>query len=503
MKLRDYQQVAFDAVRQSYREGHKAPLLVSPTGSGKTALTAEILQGVHARRNRGVFLVHRQELLRQSSRALDTIRLPHGLIAPGYTPTRDTIQIASVQTLVRRLDRYQFDFIAVDEAHHATAGTWAKIIAANPNAKLLGVTATPCRLDGAGLSGMFDDIVEGPSIADLVQRGYLSQPRVYAPPTSADLSKLHMQAGDYSSSEVAEIMDKPSITGDAVEHYRSIADREPAIAFCASVEHAKHVAETFRAAGYISESIDGKDTDERRERCISALANGRLHVLTSCNIISEGTDIPVATVAIMLRPTLSLSMCLQQAGRVLRPVYEHGMPLNTDAERLAAIANGPKPHAVILDHVGNVFRHGLPTDDREWSLEGREKGKRRSSEAVQSVRQCHQCFAVFEPATACPECGATVQVKPAARLEIRDGLLQEVTEVPVAQLKGEALVQSQLHKIAREKGYKPGWVFHVMQARKANRHYGPIDPAGSVRSWRGEEDHTTMRVTTDGEVVYD
>ena len=490
MRLRDYQLTALDQVRQEYRDGRKAPLLVLPTGGGKTAIASEVLKGVHAKGNRGVFLVHRAELLRQSSRALDTIRLPHGLIAPGYTPTRDAIQIASVQTLIRRLDRYEsFDFIAVDEAHHATAGTWAKIIAAYPRAKLFGVTATPCRLDGTGLGGMFDSLVEGPTISGLIGRGFLTRPRVYAPPTSADLSKLHMQAGDFSTAEIVEVMDKPSITGDAVEHYRSLADREPAIAFCASVEHAKHVAETFRAAGYAAESIDGTDSDEHREWCIAALATGRLHVLTSCNIISEGTDIPAATVAIMLRPTMSVSLVLQQAGRVLRPVYEHGMPLTTDIERLAAIANGPKPYAIILDHVGNCFRHGLPTDDREWSLEGRQKGKRRSTDPVENIRQCHQCYSVFPAAPVCPDCGAAVQHKAAARLEVKDGLLQEVTEVPVAPLKGEALVQSQLHKIARERGYKSGWVFHVMQARRANRCTGPIDPAGTIRQWRGEEEH--------------
>ena len=486
--LRDYQQSALDDVRQAYRNGFKSPLLVAPTGSGKTALTCEVLKGVHQKRRRGVFLVHRAELLQQSSRALDAAGVPHGLIAPRYTPNRAFVQVASVQTLVRRITQYEpFDFVAVDECHHVggSGNTWSKIIAAYPEAKILGVTATPCRLDGQGLGSVFDTIIEGPSIGELIQRGYLTPPRVYAPPSKADLSRIHQRAGDFNPVEVAAELDRPSITGDAVAHYRQLADGQPAIAFCVTVEHAKHVAETFRQAGYRAASIDGTDTQDHRDRCIRDLASGALHVLTSCNIISEGTDIPVATVAILLRPTMSVTLFLQSIGRVLRPVYEPGMPLHTDEMRRWAIANGPKPAAIILDHVGNCYRHGLPTADREWSLEGRQ-ARPRQNEPVQAIRQCPHCFAVFTPAAVCPECGQPVKFHNTAKLEIRDGLLQEIEELPTPALKGEGLVRSQLAQIARERGYKAGWVYYVMQARKNNHYHGPIDPAGTIREWRGD-----------------
>ena len=485
--LRDYQQAGLTDIRHQYKSGLRAPLYVLATCGGKTVIVTEALRGVRSKGKRGVFLVHRAELLQQASRALDAAGVPHGLIAPRYTPNREAIQVASVQTLVRRLGAYPpFDFVFIDEAHHASAGSWKKITEAYPNAKLCGVTATPQRLDGQGLDVVFDSLVMGPSLQELIAHGYASPLRIYAPPSKADLSRIHQRAGDFNPEEVAAELDKPSITGDAVAHYRSISDGQPAIAFCVTVEHARHVAETFRAAGYLAASIDGTDTQGHRDRCLRDLASGALHVVTSCNIISEGTDVPVATVAILLRPTMSVTLFLQSVGRVVRPVYEPGMPLVTDEQRLWAIANGPKPYAIVLDHVGNCYRHGLPTADREWSLEGRQK-RARPSEVVESIRQCPHCYAVFSPAPVCPECGEAVKFHSAAKLEIRDGLLQEIEDVPTPPLAGQALVMSQLHQIARERGYKPGWVHAVMQARRANHHFGPINPGGTIKEWRGDE----------------
>lgn len=379
-----------------------------PTGGGKTAIFSWIAMMAAQRGGRILILVHRQELLRQCSASLDRLGVRHGLIAAGCGWMAESVQVASVQTLVRRMGRldWQPTLIIIDECHHAVAGSWRKVIDACPEALLLGVTATPQRLDGRGLSDVFQHMVVGPSIADLTAMGYLSPTRVYVPPMKANLKGVRTRGGDYDIRELNNRMDTARVTGDAVEHYSRVCSGAPAIAFCVTVEHAKHVAEQFREAGYRAESLDGAMNSSHRAQLIADLGAGRLDVLTSCEIVSEGTDIPVVTAAILLRPTQSEGLYLQQVGRVLRP------------------APG-KEFAVILDHVGNTLTHGLPSEEREWSLEGK---KKRDNKAAPSVRVCPQCFAAHTPTPKCPCCGFIYQEPGgrATKFEASDGELAEV-----------------------------------------------------------------------------
>jgi superfamily II DNA or RNA helicase len=449
--LRDYQADAIQAIRASYRAGNRAPLLVSPTGSGKTVMFAFIAQQVAARGNKAMILVHRQELVDQSSATLRAFGVPHGIIAAGRSPDpTHQIQLGMIQTVARR--SYQApDLIVIDEAHHGTAGAWRKVIEVNPQAKILGVTATPERLDGKGLGEVFDDLVHGPEVGWLIDNGFLSKPRYYAPPQVADLSSLHTRAGDFAKDELATAMDTPSITGDAVDHYRRICPSVPAVAFCVSIRHAEHVAEQFRAAGFRAATIDGTlERNERRER-VKMLGDGRLHVLTSCEIINEGFDLPVVGAAILLRPTQSLGLHLQQIGRVLRP------------------APG-KAEAVILDHVGNLSRHGFAEDSRKWSLGGRKKRKGAGVVQTVDVRQCSSCYACHHPAPTCPECGFVYPVKE-RKIEEVDGELQEIqaTERKEARkAQGRAQTLEELVDLGRSRGYKSPhhWARRVMQGRK-------------------------------------
>jgi len=479
--LRPYQITGVTQIRAAYSGGARAVLFVSPTGSGKTVVFCYIAQNARARGTRTWILVHREELLNQTSRALDMLGVPHGLIAPGYTPSGEGIQVASVNTLVRRVENGRVgdvDLIVIDEAHHTTAGTWKRILQARPKARLLGVTATPARLDGQGLGvhvgGVFDALVMGPSVRELIDDGYLCRPAVYAPPTGLDLSDVRMRGGDYATGELVRRVDKPTITGDAVAHYRKLCDGAPAIAFCASVEHAKHVAHQFRAAGYQAERIEGNMPDGQRRGLIDALGDGRLHVLTSCEIVSEGTDIPVVAAAILLRPTASMPLYLQQVGRALRPVYPQGADLSTREGRLAAIAASIKPRAIILDHVGNVFRHGMPDETREWTLDGKPRtpGKGKAQEPDIRVKQCPRCYAAHAPAPVCPACGYQYQPENIAPRQV-EGELREVTEVQAELLRrerrrevGRAKTLDELRAIAAARGYKPQWAEYVWKARQ-------------------------------------
>jgi len=394
VQLRPYQQQAIDDLRVAFRDGARAPLLVAPTGAGKTVIIAAVLQGVASRGRSAIVLVHRRELIAQTSAKLTLADVPHGIIAAGVPATDAPIQIASVQTLARRLDRIaaQPDLIVIDEAHHATAGIWGKALTHWPEALRLGVTATPVRQDGRGLGVVFDRLVLGPSTAELISGGFLCPARIYAPPPVADLSGLHRRAGDYAIDEAAERMDRPTVTGDAIAHYQRLAAGQRAIAFCCNVKHAEHVCAAFNHAGVEVATLLGCTDPLRRDATVARFAAGELQVLVTVDVVSEGFDIPAAGCAILLRPTQSLGLYLQQVGRVLRP------------------APG-KAAAIVLDHVGNVHRHGWPDDHREWSLDDRLKRAGAAGPPAPSVRTCEVCFAAFKPAPICPCCGAYCEPK--------------------------------------------------------------------------------------------
>lgn len=429
------------------------------TVTHNTVLFSYIAANAALKGNRTLVLVHRRELLKQTSRTLAQFGVAHGLISAGISNLgRDLVQVASVQTLVKRMAimRWRPDLIVVDEAHHATGKTtWGKVLAHFSEAKVLGVTATPERLDSQGLGveagGFFDALVLGPSVAELTERGFLSPAVVYAPRAQVDLSGVHSRGGDWAVGELSEVLDRQSITGDAVSHYRKHCHGEPAIAFCVSIKHAEHVAEAFRAAGYTAASVDGAmDYGERASR-IENLGNGRLQVLTSCDIISEGTDVPIVSAAILLRPTQSLSLSLQQMGRVLRPFPG-------------------KQRAIILDHVGNTFRHGLPDDERDWSLAGRPKKARQTSPDEFPVRQCEECYTVHRPAPRCPNCGFLYPTSERA-IEVVDGELERVEPSEARRIAREEQAHAKtfedLVELGRRRGYaKPrAWAKHVMAAR--------------------------------------
>ena len=453
MELRPYQKTNLDAIRESFRTGHNAPLFVGPTGYGKTVLFSHIAKSAADRGKRVYILCHRQELIDQIVSALRIVGINPGIVAPDQPETAAIVQVASVWTLVNRLCRYPApDLLVVDEAHHATAKTtWGKILSYWPNAKRLGVTATPIRLSGEGMREMFDDLILGPTTRELIEGGYLSPVKVYAPST-ADTTGVKKRAGDFVISELESALMASTVTGDAITHYQKLAAGKRAVAFCVSVTHARAIADAFNAKGIASESIDGSLDREERSRRIAAFRAGRILVLASCELVSEGFDLPAIEVGISLRPTASEGLWLQQVGRCLRTMAD-------------------KSSAIILDHAGNTHRHGLPTDDREWSLDGREK--KVAKEKVPSARTCKVCFACSPAtATACVECKEPFPVK-ARKLEQRDGTLEEVTQAHRrTRPRNDADTLEGLIQLGRIRGYKNavGWAHHVYTARQKKKY---------------------------------
>lgn len=473
IELRPYQTAAVQAIRAAYAQGKRAPLLVLPTGGGKTVTFSYVTQAAAAKGRCVWLIVHRAELVKQIAGTLARFGCHHQIIAPGpivrqsqadqfraygrsYVRAGERVVVASVQTVVKRLDAIppdlHPDLIVIDEAHHLTGGTmWGAVVDRYPAARLLPVTATPCRLDGKGLGvgagGFADDLVMGPTMAELIAAGALSPYRIFAPPNALDLSGVRTRAGDYARDQLSVAVDKPTITGDAVAHYHRLAPGKRAVVFCASVEHSQHVAAEFEASGVTAAFLDGSMDPGERDRVLRLFEAGAVRVLTSCDIISEGFDVPAIEVAILLRPTQSLSLYLQQVGRALR------------------VFPG-KTEAIILDHVGAVMTHGLPDEDREWSLDGIKRGKRQAASndepGVDRVMTCGKCFAIHLPAPACPNCGHQYPVK-ARKLEQQDGELQELTS-------------DQLHAMRRQRRVMQGqaqsvedlvWTMGMSRARAA------------------------------------
>ena len=407
--LRPYQTDLIDRARESLRR-NQSVLMQAPTGAGKTALTVTMMKNAAAQGKRSFFCVHQNELLQQTGKALWKQHLEHGMVAAGKRASKLPAQVASVQTLVRRLDQYEApDLIIIDEAHRAAAATYLKILEAYPNAKVVGLTATPQRTDGKGLADIFSDLIVGPSVRQLIDAGYLSDYEIFAPPSMFDASGVQTRAGDYAKEQVEAAMDKPTITGDAVNHYQKLAKGRRCVVMCVGIKHAEHVSEQYRMAGIPSEVIHGGFTDREREAMLSRFQHGETLVICNVNLLVEGVDIPSIEVVQWLRPTQSLIIWMQGVGRGLRP------------------APG-KDRLLLLDHVGNVHRHGLPDDPREWSLEGRKKGKRKANEEPDvAIHQCQSCYAVFRPGPSeCPKCGEPVKQKPSRELQVVEGELEKI-----------------------------------------------------------------------------
>jgi DNA repair protein RadD len=447
VSLRPYQQVGVDAVRAAYAAGKRAPLAVMPTGAGKTVLFSFITQNAAARGKRVVILAHRAELIEQIAGALEQFGVAHGFVAAGYPYVESPVLVASAQTLVKRLGKIPApDLIVCDEAHHCVAGnTWGKILAAYPEAKVLGVTATARRPSGEALGDIFDSLVMGPSLQELTDAGFLVPARIFAPPT-VDTSGLHVRAGEFVPSEVKERMKKPTVVGDAISHYRKLAPGKKAVCFCYSVEHSQAMAAAFREAGFSAIHMDGGLDRAIRRDMVRDFRQGRITVVCSVDILGEGFDLPGIEVGILLRPTASEIVYLQQIGRCLR---------TTEG----------KTEALILDHVGNVERHGLPNEDREWTLEGRAKRVRKDGAAGINVRICSTCFAAHRAGPLrCATCGAPYPVESREVLH-QEGELVEV-KARARREQGRARTLDELIAFGKSKGYGPGWAHIVWKSRQ-------------------------------------
>lgn len=427
MKLREYQAELIGRIRLSIMHGHKSIVSVLGCGGGKSVIQAEIAHSATEKGNNVLFLVHRKELCEQ---------ITNTFTAQGVD--MELCSVSMVQTVSRHIDKLpEPQIIITDEAHHSTANSYKKIYDAFPDALRLGFTATPCRLNAGGLGEVYEDLITSVSTQWLIENHYLS-PYKYYSVKLADTSGLHIKAGDYKADEVAELMQNSEIYGETVKQWEKLAKGKKTIAYCASVEAAEETAEQFRQAGYTAASLSGSTSKELRAQIMQDFRDSKIMILTNCELFGEGLDVPDCECTVLLRPTQSLTLYIQQSMRSMRYM--------------------PDKTAIIIDHVGNCYLHGLPDDNREWTLEPKAK-----QQNMVKIRECPMCFSVYPPTKQkCPYCGYAavkeIQRKEKKTVEIDLVEMQrqeEIKNTKYADLTAETW--SDVERIRKARGYKIQW----------------------------------------------
>ena len=363
--LRDYQQLAKEEIFSNWNRVDNI-LYQMPTGTGKTRLFTSIIRDIsiwglrHNINYRILIIAHRSELIEQSSRSLDKYHIKHGVLAGTMKDKRDltqAIQVASIQTITHPanqclIDELKFDFIIIDEAHHAVANSYQKLWEYCPDAKKLGVTATPWRMNNSGFAQIFDAYIPSMSIKDFIQKGWLASYQYYSIPTSSELVKSIESirefdiAGDYKNSALVGVCDTSRIRAQLYDSYEKNVLGKKGIIYSISREHSEHICLQYRSRGVAIENIDSKTPAKVREKVIQAFRNGEIDIIVNVDIFSEGFDCPDIEFIQLARPTKSLVKYIQQVGRGLRK-------------------NGDKK-CIILDNVGMYSRFGLPNEERDW-----------------------------------------------------------------------------------------------------------------------------------------
>jgi DNA repair protein RadD len=487
IELRLYQIAAVEQIEQALGERRKV-LLVAATGAGKTEVASAVIKHWVERHKTALFLAHRREIIQQTSAKLAANGIAHGtghgIIMAGVEPRpMAPVQVASIDTLHVRGVRSKAmalppaDLLVFDEAHRARGRTREQLIGLYPNASLLGMTATPCRGDGRGLGNIFDTMIECPQVADLIVGGFLVKSRVYAPVDSDIAAGVRIEKGDYVISQLEVRMNTNALVGDIVGHWLKYGERRRTVCFAVGVGHSVHIRDEFEQFGVRAEHLDGETPIAEREAILGRLASGETEVVANCMVLTEGWDCPPVGCCILARPTKQMGLFRQMVGRVLRP------------------ADG-KIDAVILDHSGAVYRHGLPEDHVEWTLDVDRRAvnsaqARRERGEAPKLHECPSCKAIMVKPP-CFHCGW--QPQPRARaVDVEDGELGLVVggKADASRYSENDRISffQQLRAVQQMRGYKRGWAAHKFKDKFgvfppwSYNELAPAAPSDAVLRW--------------------
>lgn len=478
--LYDDQQRHVNKVIEAMHAGHRSILMQAATGAGKSVMASYMLHRALNKGNNVWFLVPRKNLIKQMHSTFNQFGVRHSYIAAGNSLNPyEKAHICSTETVRRRLktgkiqarprcneellELLKSGIIAlpqiafIDETHYGGNGLGEIIAFLKANGVwIIGLSATPWQLNGQGLGCWYDHMVLGESVRWLIDNKRLSDYRPFAP-SRVDLSRVRMANGEYSQRDISQRMEDDSVLiGNAVQHYKDHAHGRLNIAYCTSIKHSELVADEFRRQGVPAMHIDGETPDGERRRIIQAYANREILVLTNCELLTFGFDLASqvgrdVTIECMsdLRPTKSLALQMQKWGRVLR------------------MKDTP---ALIFDHANNFDEHGLPCDDRQWTLADRVKGAGGGGGVrMNPVKLCPECYYSHKPNLECPNCGYVYPVESRELFEV-DGELAEIErqnkERKLKRMEvGQAKTLADLRRIREERGYKPDWVVTMARAK--------------------------------------
>lgn len=386
-KLRPYQSKLINDLYGQLRQGYRRVVLVAGTGAGKTVISGQICAHAESKGSRLLFLVHLDVLVGQTYEKMKAFGLHCGFIKAGWPEDPEApIQIASIQTMAKRdwWKTWPANVVFYDEGHTTVFSQIGQqlLYETHPNAVHLAMTATPARLGDDQLGDHFETLVAAPPPTELQRMGFLAPMRYYGLPTEQqiDLGAVQVIDGDYDERQLKNACDRPELIQRVVEEWQRLCPGKRTITFCVDVGHARHVAEAFKQAGIVAASVDGSTPPKKRQALYQAIATGELTVLSSCNVLSIGFDVPAIEVGLLLRPTMSLSLHIQQIGRVMRISPQTG-----------------KTHGLILDQAGNLQRLGFPEDVTRYELP---VGHGKTTEAQEGGKGA--------PKKHCPQCGTVV-----------------------------------------------------------------------------------------------
>lgn len=442
--LYDYQNDLYIRSQNSFKAGNRRVLVVAPCGAGKSYLFLKMCESAASKGNRVLVLVHRKELAEQHRQLFKD----HGL-------ETENIRVALFWSEANRLGKYDKpDLIIADETHWLP-NTLKKVLNYY-DCRVIGLTATPCRLSGDPMGSVYEDMIVGIGVRELIARKRLAPYDYYSVPV-ADISGLSVNRGEYVMAEAEALLSRPAIYGDVIDCYKKYADGKKTIVYCTSIKHSQSIAEVFKNAGYKAVHMDANTPKAERIQIMKDFRTGDVQIICNVMLIVEGISVSDCECCMLLRPTLSTTIFIQSAMRCMR--YKEGK------------------RAVIIDMVANYLKLGMPDDDREWSLDKPVKPRKDLNEEGDFyIRTCNHCFRAFKTSSVCPHCNTPYELKPREIKAHEDIELQRISEEEAQKAEetrkqmrrevGAARTLPELLAIAKERGYSPQWAYKMMQVRR-------------------------------------